>query len=219
MGSAHAIRLGGKGIKGLVDSIDERFLQFLDTIPDAMVLSDRKGRIILLNSNTERMFGYSRGELVGQEVEFLVPERLRAQHREHRATYYADPAVRRMGVGRDQWARRKDGGEFIVEISLSPIEINGHWFVWSAIRETSVRQHSIAALLSSLHKKGLILGGLIAICAWCKRVRDEGSWEKLEGYIESHSQAKFTHGMCQDCLRKLDPTGHKPDSDVPSPAA
>jgi PAS domain S-box-containing protein len=208
----------------LAASIDEKFLHFIETVPDAMILSDQKGRIVLVNTNTERMFGYSRDELAGMEVEILIPERFQTRHREDRATYYADPRIRRMGVGRDLWACGKDGVEFPVEISLSPLEIRGKGLVWSAIRDISDRERSIAQLLVELHNKGLIynkgpiLRGLISICAWCKRMRDEGGpWLQLDRYIESHSQAKFTHGICKDCLRMLDPASHKSDEgDSPS---
>ena len=72
--------------------------------------------------------------------------------------------------------------------------------VWSAIRSITDRERFVAQLLVELHKRGLILGGLISVCALCKRVRDDsGLWQKLETYIESHSQAKFTHGICTDC--------------------
>jgi protein-histidine pros-kinase len=73
--------------------LDEKFLQFVETVPDAMILSDQTGRIVLANTKTERMFGYSPDELVGKEPEILVPERLRVLHREHRAIYLADRAV------------------------------------------------------------------------------------------------------------------------------
>jgi PAS domain S-box-containing protein len=197
--------------QAFAESLDEKFLQFLETVPDAMILSDQTGRIVLANTNTERMFGYSPDELAGKELEILVPERLRALHREHRAIYYADPSIRRMGVGRDQCACGKDGVEFPVEISLSPVEISGEALVWSAIRNISDRERTVAQLLVELEKKGLILGGLISICAWCKRIQDQGGlWQQLERYIESRSHAKFTHGICQDCLEKLDPNHHKP---------
>jgi hypothetical protein len=115
-----------------------------------------------------------------------------------------------MGVGRDLWACNKDGVEFPVEITLSPVEIRGEMMVWTAIRSFTDRERFVAQLLVELHDKGLILGGLISICAWCKQIQDEGGqWRKLEMYIESHSQAKFTHGICTDCLGKLDPPSHK----------
>jgi PAS domain S-box-containing protein len=194
-------------------SLDEKFLQFVETVPDAMILSEQTGRIVLANTKTERMFGYSPDELVGKEPEILVPERFRALHREHRAIYHADPSIRRTGVGRVLCACGKDGVEFPVEISLSSVEISGKALVWSAIRNISDRERSVAQLLVEMEKKGLILGGLISICAWCKRIQDQGGlWQQLERYIESRSHAKFTHGICTDCLRTLDPASHKADS-------
>jgi protein-histidine pros-kinase len=125
-------------------SIDEKFRHIIESVPDAMILSDLEGRIILVNTNVERIFGYSRDELVGKEVEVLMPERFRFRHREHRHTYYADPSIRRMGVGRDVWACDKYGVEFLVEISLSSVEIGGSSLVWSAsARSVSVNAPSL----------------------------------------------------------------------------
>jgi PAS domain S-box-containing protein len=185
--------------------IDENFTQFIESVPDAMILSDPKGRIVMVNTNTERMFGYSRNELIGKEVEILVPARARSTHQQERGVYYADPSIRKMGVGRELSACNKDGVEFPVEISLSPLTIRGKTFVWSAIRSIADRDGNIAQVLAELHKRGLILGGLISICAWCGRIHADGVWEKLEEYLETRSQAKFTHGICPDCVHKLDP--------------
>jgi PAS domain S-box-containing protein len=85
-------------------------------------MADRSGRIVWTNGRVEQMFGYERGELIGQTVEALLPERLRALHEGHRGSFFADPRVRPMGLGLDLVARRKDGSEFPVEISLSFIE-------------------------------------------------------------------------------------------------
>jgi PAS domain S-box-containing protein len=199
-------------LKQFAASIDEKFMHVIESVPDAMILSDQEGRIVLVNANVERIFGYSRDELVGKEVEVLMPERFRSRHREHRKTYYADPSIRRMGVGRDQWACDKYGVEFLVEISLSPVEISGNSLVWTAIRDISERKRSIAQLRLMMRHKRISLRGLIDICAWCKRVRDEGVWQRLDMYVESHSEAKFTHGICTDCLRTLDPASHKTGS-------
>ena len=84
--------------RGLLGSIKETFLQFLETVPDAMVLSDRNGRIVLVNTNTEKLFGYGRSELLGKKVEVLMPARFRTRHRRHRVAYYANPGIRPMGV-------------------------------------------------------------------------------------------------------------------------
>jgi PAS domain S-box-containing protein len=208
--------------KGLGSVLSEKFLDFFESVPDAMVLSDQKGEILGVNANTELMFGYSRDELIGKEVEILVPERFRTLHRKHRSVYYADPRVRRMGVGRELFACGKNGVEFPIEISLSTIDIRGKPFVWSAIRNISDRDRFIAELQAAMHQMHLALEGLICMCAWCKRVRDEGaSWQTLQSYVRSHSQLRFSHGICQDCLRKLDPAAYKPGCGVapPSPAS
>jgi protein-histidine pros-kinase len=134
------------GAQVLPGYIEGKFLDFLETVPDAMILSDHSGRIMLLNINAERMFGYSRDELLGKEVEILVPDRFRTRHRRHRKAYYADPCIRPMGVGEDLYACGKDGVEFPVEISLSPVEIKGNPFVWSTIRNINDRERSIAQL-------------------------------------------------------------------------
>src|SRR5215813_2600141 len=105
-----------------LESIEGKFLDFLEGVPDSMVLSDSKGRIVLVNANAERMFGYSQGELIGKDVEVLMPTQFRTRHQHHRATYYANPSVRPMGIAQVLPAVRKDGAEFHVEINLSPVE-------------------------------------------------------------------------------------------------
>jgi PAS domain S-box-containing protein len=200
---------GGNRAKGFAASIDKSYWEFLESVPDAMVLSDLEGQIVWLNRNAERMFGYSRDELVGQEIEILVPDRYRTRHRRDRSRYYADPNIRPMGVGEELSAYGKDGVEFAVEISLSPLQIKGKALVWSAIRNINDRERSLAQLRVAIKNKLIGLKGLVSVCAWCKRLREEGgSWVQMERYIEAHSKAKFTHGMCEDCLRKLDPLNH-----------
>jgi hypothetical protein len=106
-------------------------------------------------------------------------------------------------------ARRLDSDEFHVEINLIPVEIGGHHFVWSAVRSVNDREGIIAQVRAAVESALISLRGLISICAWCNRIRDErGLWQQLEKFIESHSDAKFTHAMCPDCLRKLDPVNH-----------
>src|SRR5579862_6261347 len=94
----------------------------LDSAPDAIVVVDASGLIVLVNSQAERLFGYRRSELVGQGVEVLVPASARALHPSHRKAYLADPKPRPMGAGMELAARRKDRSEFPAEISLSAIE-------------------------------------------------------------------------------------------------
>ncbi|MBV8499070.1 MAG: PAS domain S-box protein [Candidatus Eremiobacteraeota bacterium] len=108
--------------------------------PDAIVIIDESGVIRLVNAQTERLFGYYREELIGRPVEMLIPTRLHRRHVEDRRRYAADPRVRPMGVGLELFGTRKDGGEFPVEISLSPIVTGEGKFVASAIRDVTERK-------------------------------------------------------------------------------
>jgi len=112
----------------------------MEAIPDAVAAVNQQGLIIQVNSQTETLFGYTRDELIGQKIEILVPERQRPRHDLHRERFHQQPKIRRMGSGLDLYGRRRDGSEFPVEISLSPVAGADGIIVLSAIRDISDRK-------------------------------------------------------------------------------
>ena len=129
--------------------IEERFRALLDSAPDAMVVAGHDGRIVLVNSQTEKLFGYKREELLGQPVEVLVPERFWKHHRAHRDSYMSNPQTRSMGAGHDLYGLKKDGTEFPVEISLSPQHTDEGTLVSTTIRDITDRKRVEDALRQS----------------------------------------------------------------------
>jgi PAS domain S-box-containing protein len=141
----HQIEMQQAHVLRQAEAAEARFRGLLEAAPDAIVITSRDGRIILVNRQTEVLFVYARDALLGQPVEVLVPERLRAAHVAHRARYAAAPSTRSMGAGLDLYGRRQDGSEFPVEISLSPLEVDGAAFVTSSIRDITERKEAEAA--------------------------------------------------------------------------
>jgi PAS domain S-box-containing protein len=133
-----SIFMGSKKLKS--NESEAWFRTLLDTAPDAMIIVDDAGRIEIVNSQTERMFGYGRKELQGKTIEMLLPDRARQRHVGHRTGYAQGPSIRPMGSDLDLVARRKDGSEFPVEISLSPVEMESASFVSSVIRDVTERK-------------------------------------------------------------------------------
>ncbi|WP_205697055.1 PAS domain S-box protein [Conexibacter sp. SYSU D00693] len=181
-----------------------RFRRLLESAPDAMVIADAAGAIVLVNAQTERLFGYARDELLGQPVELLVPGAARDRHAEHRVRYARDPHTRAMGAGLELHGRRKDGSEFPVEISLSPLETDGEKLVSAAVRDISDRRRAeqdashFRAVVQSSHDAiiGKDLDGRIT--SW-----NPGA-ERLYGYAAAEVLGKS--------IAMLVPPGHDDDT-------
>jgi hypothetical protein len=163
---------------------DHRFTGLLEAVPDAMVCVDADGRIAVVNAQAERLFGYARGELIGQPVEILVPDQARKVHQLHRAGYVADPQSRPMGTGMEFAARRRDGTTFPAEISLSAVEVGDAIVVAAAVRDVTERRlaaQTASRLALNIQSSGDTLIG---------KTRDQliTSWhpggERLNGYTD-----------------------------------
>jgi PAS domain S-box-containing protein len=153
----------------------DSFHGLLEAVPDALVLVDHAGRIVLVNGHAEQMFGYRREELIGQLIEVLVPDRIRDTHVAQRDTYFASPRVRPLGVGMDLVGRRKDGHEVPVEISLSPMPAAGGPLVVASVRDVSTRRKAEAQLRKVEQRYRTLVEGIPAVTFMA--AMDEGANE------------------------------------------
>ncbi|MGH7830904.1 MAG: PAS domain S-box protein, partial [Candidatus Binatia bacterium] len=157
--SAASLRKQTKARLPKAGAEDAKFLELLESSPYAVLIVDHDGRIVLVNGQTENIFGYSKSELLGKPVETLLPEPLRDLHVDHRANYGRDPRPRPMGSGLDLYGRRKDGSLFPVEISLSPSSTRNGVVVTSFVRDITERKQALEKIQRQLKSLNLLVAG------------------------------------------------------------
>jgi PAS domain S-box-containing protein len=183
---------------------EERFHLAVESAPNAMVMVNQDGRIVLANTQTEKLFGYRRDELMGQPVEILVPAQFRSGHPDYRRGFFAEPQARPMGAGRDLYGLRKDGTEFPVEIGLNPFTTNEGTWVLSAIVDITERKRLDSELRGNAERLQLTLeAGSMGV--W--------EWEIASGRVSWSSGLEAIHGLApgafggtfEDCFRDAHP--------------
>lgn len=167
-------------------SSEREFQLFLEANPSGIVIVDADGRIKLVNAQVERLFGYSRDELIGQPVEMLVPERLRAAHSDFREVFSRNPETRPMGAGRDLYGRRKDGSEFPIEIGLNAIKGKGPPIVLAAIVDITERKRIEQRFAQERERLRLVIesapNGILTVDRRGRITLVNAQVEKLFGY-------------------------------------
>jgi PAS domain S-box-containing protein len=196
---------------------EERFKKISRQANDAIVQMDNEGKIVYWNRAAEQIFGYAAKEALNKDLHtLLAPEKYQMEFERQ------FPLFKRSGTGKavnttvELEARRKDGSQFEIELSLASYLENEKWHAVGIVRDISGRKRierekeQLIQDLTTALDEIKTLKGIVPICASCKKIRDDrGFWNQLEVYIQEHSEAEFSHGICPDCVKKLYPKYHK----------
>jgi PAS domain S-box-containing protein len=191
---------------------EERFRAVAQTASDAIITADQLGNIGLWNKAAETIFGFAPSEILGRPVATLMPERFQAAHKMGMEQAVSAGESKLAGHAVELTGLRKDGSEFPLELSLAMWRKDEEILFTGIVRDITRRKTAEAErdrMIAELQKtlaEVKTLKGLIPICASCKKIRDDtGFWSQIESYVMRHSDAKFSHGICPDCTKKLYP--------------
>jgi hypothetical protein len=183
----------------LTSTVEQRLRAAVESSPSGLLMTDGAGRVVLVNREIERLFGYSREELLGQSVEVLVPERFRGAHSGFRATFHGDPRIRSMGAGRDLYGRRKNGAEVPIEIGLTPVATEEGLFVLASIVDISGRRRAEARFRAAVESSpsGMLMvdshGHIILVNRAVERMFGYRREELLGGTVDMLVPERFRH--------------------------
>ncbi|MFH2057414.1 MAG: PAS domain S-box protein [Pseudomonadota bacterium] len=192
---------------------EEKFKKISALANDAIIQMNDKGRIIFWNNAAKKIFGYTWEEVEGKDLhQLLVPPRYMPPFMKGFKQFKLNGQGPVMGKTIELSALRKNGSEFEIELSLSSYQEENRWNSVGIVRDISNRKQNERErdqLISNL-KKALdeikTLRGIVPICAGCKKIRDDkGFWKHVETYVQEHSHAQFSHGICPDCQKELYP--------------
>ena len=182
---------------------EQRLRAAIDSAPSGLLMIDSEGRIVLVNREVERMFGYAREELLGRPVELIVPERFHGAHPGFRAKFTERPSVRQMGVGRELFGRRKDGSEVPVEIGLTPLVTDEGLFVLSSIVDITARRKADARFRAAVESSP---SGMVMVDAEGRIILVNREVERLFGYDREELLGRPVESLVPERFRRGHPT-------------